>query len=168
MRIYLIGYMGSGKTTTGKKLADRLEYGFVDLDDMIENKYRISIPYIFDKYDENAFRKLEKETLSETFGADNIVVATGGGTPCFFNNMEKINSNGVSVYLSMESNSLMKRLLRAKRKRPLLSGKNPDELLTFIKTQLEWREPFYLKAKIIINGDNPDIDLLEKQVQKFK
>jgi shikimate kinase len=81
MLTYLTGYMGSGKTTAGKKLADRLGYTFIDLDKYIENKYRITIPHLFARYDEGAFRKLEKETITETFKLKNAVISTGGGTP---------------------------------------------------------------------------------------
>lgn len=160
--------MGSGKTTSGKKLSKIMGYEFIDLDEMIENKFHITIPSIFDKYDEKTFRKLEQETLSDTFKTDNVVVSTGGGTPCFFDNIEQINSNGISVYLKMDSQSLMNRLLKSKRKRPLLEGKSHNELLSFIKTQLEWREQFYNKAGIIANGENPDIDFLAKEIQKLR
>ncbi len=160
----MIGYMGSGKTTAGKKLAKKMGYKFADLDIMIENKYRITIQNLFDKYDESTFRLLEKKALSETFNTDNIVISTGGGTPCFYNNMELINANGISIYLKMDSKSILDRLLSAKRKRPLIAGKSPDELFSFIKTQLEWREPFYLKAGIIADGENPDMDKLAKQI----
>ncbi len=164
MRIYLIGYMGSGKTTTGRRLAKKLGCNFIDLDEMIEEKYHITIPTLFDKYDEDTFRLLEKKTLSETFKTDNIVISTGGGTPCFFNNMEMINANGISIYLKMNSKSLINRLLNAKRKRPLITGKSPEELLSFVTSQLKLRETFYLKAKIIANGEESDIDWLAKQI----
>ncbi len=168
MRIYLIGYMGSGKTTTGKKLADSLGYRFIDLDKMIENKFHITIPTLFEKYDENAFRIVEKKILTDTFKIDNVVISTGGGTPCFYDNMEMINSNGISIYLKMDTRSLTDRLLKAKRKRPLIKGKNSEELYAFIKSQLEWREPFYLKATIIANGENPDIVKLTSQISRTR
>ncbi len=159
--------MGSGKTTTGRRLAKKLGCKFIDLDEMIEEKYHITIPTLFDKYDEDAFRLLEKKTLSETFNTDNTVISTGGGSPCFFNNMKKMNTNGISIYLRMNSKSLIDRLLNAKRKRPLITGKSPEELLSFITSHLKLREPFYLKAKIIANGEELDIDWLVKQIADY-
>jgi shikimate kinase len=156
--------MGSGKTTTGRRLAKKLRCNFIDLDEMVEEKYHITIPTLFDKYDEDAFRLLEKKTLSETFKKDNIVISTGGGTPCFFNNMEMINANGISIYLKMNSKSLINRLLNAKRRRPLITGKSPEQLLSFVTSQLKLRETFYLKAKIIANGEELDIEWLAKQI----
>ena len=156
--------MGSGKTTTGRRLAKKLRCNFIDLDEMVEEKYHITIPTLFDKYDEDAFRLLEKKTLSETFKKDNIVISTGGGTPCFFNNMEMINANGISIYLKMNSKSLINRLLNAKRRRPLITGKSPEQLLSFVTSQLKLRETFYLKAKIIANGEESDIEWLAKQI----
>jgi len=132
MLVYLIGFMGSGKTTVGKKLAGKLGYDFIDLDEMIEKKYRITINNIFNKFDENAFRLIEQETLTETFKLKNTVISTGGGTPCFFNNMQLINKYGISVYLKMHKQSLYDRLINSKTKRPLLTEKTPNEILNYI------------------------------------
>ncbi|MCD4789515.1 MAG: shikimate kinase [Bacteroidales bacterium] len=167
MLVYLIGFMGSGKTTVGKRLAGKLGYDFIDLDEMIEKKYHITINNIFNKFDENAFRLIEQKTLTETFKLKNTVISTGGGTPCFFNNMQLINKHGTSVYLKMHKQSLYDRLINSKTKRPLLTGKTPNEILNYIGMQLHHREPYYLQSSIIIKGESINTDLLENAVRKY-
>ncbi len=162
MLIYLIGFMGSGKTTSGKKLAAQLDYNFVDLDFLIEEKYKISIPDIFDRFDEDVFRKIEHDTLLDTKSFQNTVISTGGGTPCFYNNMEIINSNGTSVYLLLHPKSIQKRLLASKKKRPLIMNKSEDEIFDFIELKLEEREQYYKKANFTIKAENLDISDLVK------
>ena len=160
MRIYLIGYMGSGKTTIGKKLATRLGFLFIDLDRLIENKYRISIPDIFNRYDEDAFRMIEHQSLQETFTYSNAVISTGGGTPCFYNNMELINQHGFSVYIQMHKKSLYDRLLNSKKKRPLLADKSAEEIMDHINKQLAEREPYYQQSKLSVKGESMEIKTL--------
>jgi len=162
--IYLIGFMGSGKSTVGKKLAGKLNYRFTDLDRMIENKYRITVPDIFNRYDEAAFRKIEHESLKETFGFTDHIVATGGGTPCFYNNMELINRNGTSVYIQMHPKSLHRRLMASRKKRPLLENREPGEVLAFISEALLKRDEFYLQAHHIIKGENLNLNDLIKLI----
>lgn len=152
--------MGSGKTTIGKKLATRLGFLFIDLDGFIENKYRITIPELFNKYDEDAFRLVEHQSLQETFSFSNAVISTGGGTPCFYNNMELINQYGISVYIEMHKKSLYDRLINSKKKRPLLTDKSPEQIMNFIHNQLAERESFYKQSKLIIKGESIDIDKL--------
>ena len=162
-RIYLIGFMGSGKSTAGRRLARLLGYAFTDLDEMIESKYHITIPDIFSRYDEAAFRKVEHETLKETFDLNDCVIATGGGTPCFYNNMELINRHGTSVYLDMHPRSLYTRLMNSRKRRPLLENRQPDEVLAFIGDELRKREFHYLQAHHTIKGENLDVqDLLTR------
>lgn len=151
-RIYLIGFMGSGKTTLGKKLARELQYGFVDLDDFFEERYKIEIHDFFGKYDEPLFRKLENQNLEKTFSMKKVVIATGGGTPCYYKAIDKINENGCSIYLEMNPAALTNRLISAKRIRPLILNKSKEELQTFISLKLNEREPFYKKARLIVNG----------------
>lgn len=146
--------MGSGKTTIGKKLANRLGFLFIDLDKQIENKYHITIPDIFNRFDENAFRLVENQTLQETFKFSNAVISTGGGTPCFYNNMELINQNGLSIYIKMHEKSLFTRLIDSKKKRPLLENKSPEQIMEFIQNQMAEREPYYLQSKIVIKGES--------------
>jgi len=164
MLIYLIGYMGSGKTTVGKKLAARLCYSFLDLDKKIENKYKITIPNLFTKYDEETFRKLEQETLHDTINLTNTVISTGGGTPCFYDNMELINKNGLSVYLKMHPKSLYERLIKSKKKRPLLANKSPEEIMEYIGKQVSERESFYLQSNLVIKGESMDISKLVESI----
>jgi shikimate kinase len=159
-RIYLIGFMGSGKSTAGRRLARLLGYSFTDLDAMIESKYHITIPDIFNRYDEAAFRKVEHETLKETFALDDHVISTGGGTPCFFNNIEIINKHGTSVYLEMHPRSLYTRLMNSKKRRPLIDNRQPDEVLAFIGDELNKREVHYRKAHHIVKGENLDVQEL--------
>lgn len=152
--IYLIGFMGSGKSTVGKKLSSHLSYSFIDLDSMIEKKYKITIPDIFSRFDEAAFRKVEHETLKQTFGLKKHVIATGGGTPCFYNNMELINTAGYSVYLELPPKSLHYRLLNSKKTRPLLAQNPPEKVLEYIEEQLWKRDYFYRQANYTINGED--------------
>ncbi|MCF8372586.1 MAG: shikimate kinase [Bacteroidales bacterium] len=152
MRIFLIGYMGSGKSTVGKRLAQKMNLTFFDLDPLIEKRTGKTIPVIFLDYGENAFRRIEKETLSEILQADNYVLSTGGGTPCFFDNLEQMNLAGTSFYLKMDAGMLAHRLFYSKTERPLLAGKSREELFDFIKQNLAEREVFYSQAKHSING----------------
>ena len=154
MRIYLVGYMGCGKSTIGRKIADLLEISFVDLDKYIEERYFKTVPAIFAEEGENGFREKERNSLLEVSQFENIVVGTGGGAPCFFDNMEVMNSNGVTVYIAPDTDVLATRLIKSKTERPLIAGKSREELVLFINNALLKRAPFYEKAKIIIRGEN--------------
>lgn len=151
-RIYFVGYMGSGKTTTGRKLAAKLNYKFIDLDKLIERTYKTSIPLLFKKYDEQAFRLLEQKMLRGTQSFKQTVISTGGGAPCFFDNMEKINQYGISIYLKLTPEQLMERLKKAQKKRPLIENLDDEQLFEYIKKNLQQREPFYNQAHIITDG----------------
>ncbi|MCF6172003.1 MAG: AAA family ATPase [Bacteroidales bacterium] len=164
-RIYLIGFMGVGKSTIGKKLARELAYRFIDLDDIFEKKYKIRIDDFFGKYDEELFRKLEHEILTGTFSTDNAVVATGGGTPCFFGAMEKIKQHGTSVYLEMAPSAIAHRLLHAKKKRPLIKDKTGGELNALIAQKLKERSPFYRQAHLSVDALNINITELAGQLK---
>ena len=169
MKIYLIGYMGSGKSRFGRKLANRLGYDFIDLDDLFEERYKISIFDFFNKYDESDFRKVEHELLEETLLLERIVISTGGGTPCFFDNMKKIREHGTSIYMKLEPEMLIARLKTVKKKRPLLQKKSLPEIELFVREQLRQREYFYQQADFTIDGSNIDfpsvIALLEQPMQ---
>ena len=160
MRIFLVGYMGSGKTTVGRKLARALNYTHLDLDVLFENEYKIKIVDFFAKYDELAFRKIEHNLLLSTFGLENHVISTGGGTPGFYNNMDLMNQHGISVYIKMNPKSLFVRLLRSKRTRPLTSGLDEVALQKSIIKKLAERKKFYSTAQIIIKGENINVDEL--------
>lgn len=163
MKLYLLGYMYSGKTTVGRQLAERLGYRFVDLDQLFEARYHTSIPLFFNRYGEGAFRKLEQIILHSTEGMDNVVISTGGGTPCYFDNMEWINAHGVSIYLEISIEVIIKRAQRSRKQRPVLANKSHEELHSFIQAQLSQRLPYYSQANITFPADKPDIeDLAEK------
>ena len=163
MRIFLIGFMGCGKTTMGKKMAKTLHYNFVDLDGYIAKKWEISIKHIFKEKGENTFRNLEKESLMEVCKKDNLVIATGGGTPCFFDNMQKILDSGKAIYLKMEIEDLLERLETEKSQRPLIENKSTKELENFIHNKLSEREYFYKKSNYILQGKS----ICEKEIQNL-
>jgi len=153
MRVYLIGYMASGKTRMGQELSALKGYSFVDTDDLFEEKFRISILDFFERYNEDTFRKIEKDLLLETMNYKDAIIATGGGTPCFFDNMEIIKRSGISIYLKMDLKTLVDRLTVVKKKRPLLKNKSKTELESFIRDQLAEREPFYSQADFIVDAE---------------
>jgi len=153
-RIFLIGYMGSGKTTIGKLLAAKLGYGFVDMDNHIEEKQFKTVSQIFAERGEAEFRLLEQKCLHEVAEYEKVVISTGGGAPCFFDNMEYMNSHGLTVYLKLTANELAERLEAVGvSKRPLLANRREEELRLFIAEGLAKREPFYNKATHSLSGD---------------
>lgn len=154
MRIYLVGYMGSGKTTLAKKLASDSSYDFIDLDETFEKQYKITVSDFFAKYGEELFRKIESELLKKTASFDNCVVATGGGTPCFFDNMDWMNDNGVTVFVKVSPKTAADRIFHSKHKRPITDGKDIDELIAFVEKHYAERLPFYEKAQILVKGEN--------------
>jgi shikimate kinase len=164
MNIYLVGYMGSGKSTVGKRLARLLNKEHLDLDDYFEEAYKISVINFFNKYDEAAFRKIETELLYQTESLTNHIISTGGGTPCFNQNMNWINAHGLSVYIQMHQRSLFDRLKHARRPRPRTSNLNDDELNERINTDMLVREPFYLQAHICTKGESIDIEKLAVEI----
>lgn len=166
-RIYLVGFMGAGKTTFGKMLASKLGFDFVDTDQLFEKKYKTTVDLFFKKYGEELFRKLEREILHLTFDMDKVVVATGGGTPCFYDNMEQIKRNGLSLYLKMAPKVLYDRLVHAKKVRPLVAEKSDEELLDYIKHKLSEREIFYKKSDYIISGLSLDIDFILDLIRRY-
>lgn len=146
--------MGCGKSTLGRTLAAQLNLTFVDLDSFLEEKYFRTIPQIFEQEGEESFRKKEQAVLAEVSNFDDVIVATGGGAPCFFDNMEVMNNSGYCVFLDVDTESLVQRLMQAKIERPLIKGKSAEELKVFIDELLKKRRPFYEKAKYIIKGSN--------------
>ena len=148
-RIYLIGYMGAGKTTLGKAFARAMGLTFVDLDWYIEERFHKTVQRIFEERSEEGFRELERNMLHEVSDFENVVISTGGGTPCFFDNMEYMNTQGETVFLSVDPTVLFRRLRVAKQQRPLLAEKTDEELMEFIGSALEKRMPHYSKARHI-------------------
>jgi shikimate kinase len=158
--------MASGKSNLGQILAEKLGYGFVDLDYLFEERFRIGVLDFFEKYDEKGFRRIEQSLLHESTGMDDTVISTGGGTPCFFDNMEVIKKAGLSVYLRWDVPPLVARLMQVKRKRPLLKDIPSREMEARVTEQLQEREIFYRQADIIFEAENPDIDDLVEQVRR--
>ncbi len=156
IRIILIGYMGAGKTTVGKALAAELGVPFYDLDWYITMRYHRSVSEIFAERGEEGFRDLERRMLHEAAEFENIILSCGGGTPCFFDNMEYMNSLADTVYLKATPDVLAMHLRMGKGKRPLIEGKSPEELEAYIRTSLAEREQFYNQAKYTL-----DVSLLE-------
>jgi shikimate kinase len=156
MKIYLLGYMASGKSKLGKEISGLTGLSFWDLDEVFEEKYRIGIVDFFEKYGEEAFRQIEHQLLTETEKLENTIIATGGGTPCSEENIEFIKSQGTSIYIRMEVKELYSRLKNVKRKRPMIKDVPISGLENFIAEQLRERDPFYMQADYIIDGPYPD------------
>lgn len=167
MRIYIVGYMGAGKSTTAKRLAHRLGLDCYDTDRLFEEKYRISVNDFFHKYDENLYRKLETLILQSTEQYENAVIATGGGTACFNDNMNWMNHHGITVFLKVSPLTSYNRLLHSKVKRPLAIDKSPEELLEFINTNYTARMSYYEQAQIVVKGENLDLELLINAINGF-
>jgi len=167
-RIYLIGYMGSGKTTIGAKLAKKLGFEFIDVDHFIENRQRKTISKIFSEKGEDAFRLVEHNALKEIALFENVVISTGGGAPCFYDNMELMNKSGFTVYLKTSPEELTKRLSIAKSQRPLLKDKTTEEMQTFIAENLEKRNYYYNQARLIFDAEQmlteTDVDNIVKNL----
>ena len=167
-RIFLIGYMGAGKTTLGRALAAALGIEFIDLDYYIEERLCKSISQIFAEKGEEGFREIERRMLHEAGEFENVVISTGGGTPCFFDNIEYMNRQGATVFLDVPVERLFIRLSIARKKRPLIMGKSDEELRCFIAEQLAKRLPHYSKAKQRFTADRlEDVKQIEASVKEF-
>lgn len=155
MKIFVTGYMASGKTTFGKALAEKLNVPFIDLDQYIESKAEATIAEIFEDRGESGFREIERDMLREAVAeAENMVLACGGGTPCFHDNMEFLNSNGITVFLETSTPVLIARLQEQNATRPLVAGKSNDEIEEKVLYQLRERLPFYMESKLKWSGDD--------------
>lgn len=152
-RIFLIGYMGVGKTTAGRELARVMNLEFIDLDHFIQTRYNKTIAQLFEEGGEEKFRELENKVLKEVAEFEDVVISTGGGAPCFFDNIEVMNAAGTTVYLKATPELLVARLNTCKEKRPLIKDKSEDELLAFVAANLEKREPFYGRANLIFETE---------------
>lgn len=141
--------MGAGKTTIGKQLAKRLGWQFVDMDSFIENRYHKKVPELFAEKGEAFFREIEHNILQEVVQFENTVISTGGGAPCFFDNMDLMDRMGTTVYLKVSIDELAERLIACKQERPLIKDKTPEELKNFIDVNLDKREAWYNRAAII-------------------
>lgn len=157
MRIYLIGYMGCGKSTLGRRLSQHTGLQFVDMDHYIEERNCKTIPRIFAEEGEAEFRNKERKALEELSQFNDIIIATGGGAPCFFDNIDVMNRSGKTIFMNIDPEILADRLLKSKTERPLIKGKSREELVAFIDETLKKRNEFYQQAHIQIT--QPDIDL---------
>ena len=155
-RIIIIGYMGAGKTTVGKALSRALGIPFYDLDWYIESRMRKTVSQIFAEKGEEGFRRIEYNMLHEVAEFENVIISCGGGTPCFFDNMDYLNGQGETIYLKATPEVLYKHLRMGKTERPLLKNKSPEELQRFITEQLQQREPYYAKSRHTL-----DVNLLD-------
>lgn len=165
-KLFLIGYMGSGKSTVGEKLASKLNHEFIDMDKFIEAEYSETIPQIFANKGEAAFRSIEHNALKKLIEKENVVIACGGGTPCYYDNIDLMNKNGITVYIKMSVDTLISRLKSGKENRPLIAKKSDGELKEFITRQLEKREDFYHKAKFTVKGKDLNVNDLADFIKK--
>jgi shikimate kinase len=166
MKIFLIGYMGSGKTTLGKILAEKLQLPFFDLDEEIEKAHAKSITRLFDEEGEEAFRRFEKDILNNIIQREpDFVMATGGGTPCYFKNLEVMKKNGLTIYLQVALKELVRRNLQAPELRPLLRGMNELELQSYINDHLRERLSYYKKANITLKANEIDPDRMVQEIR---
>ena len=154
MKIFIIGMMGSGKNHWAKYLSNQYNMNWIDLDAAIEKANNQTIETIFATKGEDFFREQEKELLRTTEKEENIIVATGGGTPCFHNNMQWMNEHGATIWIDEKIDILVSRLIREKSHRPLIRDLNENELKHFLSTQLKNRTQFYKQATFHLNSNN--------------
>jgi shikimate kinase len=161
--------MGSGKTTLGRALAKDLGLTFIDLDNYIELRHCKSINQIFAERGEEGFRKIEYNLLHEVCEFEDVVISAGGGTPCFFDNIDYMNEQGTTIYLQVPNERLLTRLKIARSRRPLLKDKNDAEIAQFIVEQMQRREPFYTKADHAFTADRlEDKEQIAESVARFR
>ncbi|MBP7477966.1 MAG: shikimate kinase [Chitinophagales bacterium] len=157
-RIYLIGFMGSGKSFIGKKLANKLGYTWLDLDHEIERETAMKIHDIFQFWGEERFREIERDCLRKTYSRENIVVSCGGGTPCFYDNMEEMKAQGTVVYIQTPKEIILGRLRQKRDHRPMISKLDDDGLKAFIDIKIQEREKVYVEAGYIYQTDSEKLD----------
>ena len=165
MIISLIGYMGSGKSHISKLLSEKINFQLFDLDKVISNHYQQTIPEIFKKKGEIFFRKLEKETLESILKNENkCILSVGGGTPVYYNNMDLLNDNTITIYLRANVNTLTERLIKQKEKRPIIAKISDEDLPEFIAKHLLERNIFYNKSQFIIDTDNKSPEVIVEEI----
>lgn len=153
MTLFIIGYMASGKTTFGRALARKSGLQHIDLDFYIEQRFHSSVREIFASKGEAEFRRIESAMLKEVGELSDVIISCGGGTPCFGDNMDFMNSHGLTVCLQASDEVIADRIISAGDKRPLMAGKSKEEILDTLKKHMEVRKPFYDRAEIFISGD---------------
>ena len=170
MRIFITGFMGAGKSYLGRVLAEQLGFSFVDLDELIETGSAMSIADIFQKLGEPAFRQIEAECLRSLANRNEIVVSTGGGTPCYFENMTWMNENGITIHLDASVSLLAQRLTLEKKQRPLIANLLDKELVDFIETKLAERAPFYEQSHLrftVLEAGTNGVEVLAAYLSRF-
>jgi shikimate kinase len=166
--VFLVGYMGSGKSTAGRKLARLLHYDFADTDDLIVAMTGKPVEVIFREDGEDAFRLLEHTIIRTLSRRINTVIATGGGTPCFYNNMQLMRMAGITVYLKLHASALTRRINQSKSPRPLLRNIAPADLPDFITAHLKQRLQHYSQAHITVEGENLNLEELATKIRGFR
>lgn len=156
LRIFLVGFMGCGKSTVGRRLAKALGWSCIDTDSFVECRYHQTVSHIFETQGEAGFRKIERVVLNELADYEQVVISTGGGLACFADNMALMNARGLTIYLRTPATVLAERLWHAKTQRPLLRGKSRDELTQFVADLLAQRAPFYEQAAVIVDVKTND------------
>ncbi len=150
--------MGSGKTTIGKIVAEQLGMQFIDTDDFIESKMEKTVAEIFSEFGEEKFREIERENLLKVSEIENAIISTGGGAPCFFNNMDEMNARGTTIYINLSTAELAARLKTTNlKKRPILANLGNDELEEFIASAIAKREFYYNQAQLKVSGSDEEI-----------
>lgn len=172
-RLYIVGYMACGKTTFGRALAQALGREFVDLDELVESQEGVPIPQIMAERGEGGFRLAESRALKQTAAMKNVVVACGGGTPCWRDNMEFMTLHGQTLWLVASPGRIAERILAAGPTRPLVAGKSPEELTGFVSSHLLSRQPFYCRAMWRLSGEHLESqkeidDTVRDFLQKFR
>ncbi|MBD3750285.1 MAG: shikimate kinase [Sphingobacteriales bacterium] len=160
--------MGCGKSKLGKSVSSKLNRPFIDLDDLVEITHQMSIPQLFAAFGEEGFRERERNVLQNAALAEDAIIATGGGAPCFFDNMEWMNQNGITVFIDSPVKVLADRLINARVERPLIKGKSMEELIQFIEEKLKERRPFYEQAKIILKGVDLNVEVLLEAIDNYQ
>jgi len=168
-KVVFIGYMGSGKSIVAKNVATKLGFGCLDLDQMIEKKMKMSIEKIFFSKGEIYFRKIEHELFLELLNSkDDLIISTGGGTPCYYNNHELLKGeNVVSIYLKASVNTLFNRLVNEKQKRPLIANLTNEEVKEFIAKHLFDRSFYYNQATFKVNVDDKSVETITDDIEKL-
>lgn len=161
-RIYLIGFMGCGKSEVGRCLAEKLQLSFCDIDERVEQRSGFTIAEIFEKFGESEFRKLESSALFSLRNSGDMVISTGGGTPCHHDNMNIIKSSGISFYIEVSPEVLAKRLKSSRIERPLIKGLSDQELLDAIESRLSRRDSIYQQCHYTINGERPITEVADE------
>ncbi len=163
----MIGFMGCGKSTIGKMVAKEMNYTFIDLDREIEAAENRSITDIFKEDGEKAFRAIEAQFIIDISQKEKVIIACGGGTPCFGNNMSIMNESGYTIYLELKENELFKRLNDGKEKRPLIANLTVDEVRAYIQRTLTARMPFYLQARTKLDVNEKDTREITEDIQRL-